>query len=332
MSAKNTDSFLRAAKPTEGQAWAHVLCAVFFPEVTFSDVVHLRLVEGISTIPRARWSAVRTSPPDTRDGHSYIPQRCTLCGEAGGAVIRCSDCIREYHVSCAWRNGHRFGFEIQPVSVSPLFAIATLTHNRPSSFQVRNHRRDAIATTFKGETGNMVPIVCCQEHDASKRVLFDMCETDETGEVMPLHAVSLPLRRTDLALFSLSFFPASAPCPWHSRPHCKHTAERTNARPCPRPTHYSGKPAASTPSSTRTASRSTPTALQNQITNATFARRSIRPAFIGAGTTPIDGTVTSVIGRCWPGRAGTGGRSRSGRNTRRPARRGRCKSETRLCG
>lgn len=29
----------------------------------------------------------------------------------------------------------------------------------------------------------MAAIVCCQEHDASKRVLFDMCETDETGEV-----------------------------------------------------------------------------------------------------------------------------------------------------
>jgi len=47
---------------------------------------------------------------------------------------------------------------------------------------VRNHRRDVVATTFKGETGNMIPIVCCQEHDASKRVLFDMCEMDETGE------------------------------------------------------------------------------------------------------------------------------------------------------
>jgi hypothetical protein len=128
MSAKNTDSFLRAAKPTEGQAWAHVLCAVFCPEVTFSDVVHLRLVEGISTIPRARWSAVRAPPPAARNGNSYILQRCTLCGEAGGAVIRCSDCIREYHISCAWRNGHRFGFEIQPASVAPLFTTATLTH------------------------------------------------------------------------------------------------------------------------------------------------------------------------------------------------------------
>jgi hypothetical protein len=30
-------------------------------------------------------------------------------------VIRCSDCPREYHVSCAWEFDHKFGFEIQPV-------------------------------------------------------------------------------------------------------------------------------------------------------------------------------------------------------------------------
>lgn len=140
----NADSFLRASKPTEGQGWAHVLCAVFTPEISFSDVSQLRLVEGISTIPKQRWAS-----------------KCTLCGETSGAVIRCSDCVREYHSSCAWRKGHHFGFEIQPV---------------------RHPRRDGIITTFKGETGNMVPIVCCQEHENSRRELYDVCETDETGE------------------------------------------------------------------------------------------------------------------------------------------------------
>ncbi|KAH7914580.1 hypothetical protein BJ138DRAFT_1143440 [Hygrophoropsis aurantiaca] len=141
---QGADSFLRASKPTEGQGWAHVLCSVFNPEINFTDVSRLRLVEGISTIPRQRWSS-----------------RCTLCGETTGAVIRCSDCVREYHTSCAWRNGHKFGFEIQPV---------------------RNHRRDTLVTTFKGETGNMMPIVHCQEHENTKHELFDICETDETGE------------------------------------------------------------------------------------------------------------------------------------------------------
>ncbi|GLB41633.1 putative PHD-zinc-finger like domain containing protein [Lyophyllum shimeji] len=110
------DSFLRACKPTEGQGWAHVLCSVFTSELTFTDASRLRHVEGISTITRHRWVT-----------------KCSICGKQEGSVIRCSDCNKEYHASCAWRQGHRFGFEIQPVKSS---------------------RRDTtIITTFKGEYG-----------------------------------------------------------------------------------------------------------------------------------------------------------------------------------
>ena len=51
-------SYLRACKPTEGQGWIHVLCSVFIPECQFSDALQLRIVEGISTIPRSRWASV----------------------------------------------------------------------------------------------------------------------------------------------------------------------------------------------------------------------------------------------------------------------------------
>lgn len=53
------DSFLRASKPTEGQGWAHVICAVFMPETSFTDEARLRVVEGISAIPVFRWQKVR---------------------------------------------------------------------------------------------------------------------------------------------------------------------------------------------------------------------------------------------------------------------------------
>lgn len=52
------DTFLRVCKPTEQQCWAHVLCAVFSPEITFADAARLRLIEGINTISNHRWSAV----------------------------------------------------------------------------------------------------------------------------------------------------------------------------------------------------------------------------------------------------------------------------------
>ncbi|TFK39718.1 hypothetical protein BDQ12DRAFT_697826 [Crucibulum laeve] len=139
------DSYLRACKPTEGQGWSHILCAVFTPELTFTDSSRLRLVEGLNTISRHRWTT-----------------KCCLCNEMEGSVIRCNDCNKEYHASCAWKQGHKFGFEIQPVKSS---------------------RRDTtITTTFKGETGCMNAIVSCKEHDHSKRDIYDICETNEGGE------------------------------------------------------------------------------------------------------------------------------------------------------
>ncbi|KAI0923517.1 hypothetical protein AcV5_009037 [Taiwanofungus camphoratus] len=140
------DNFLRACKPTEGQAWVHVLCSVFIPEVTFSDANRLRLVEGISTIPQYRWS-----------------NKCTLCDLDGGAVIRCGECPAEYHVSCAWKQGHKFGFELQPV---------------------KHSRRDTTTMVdFKDDSGCMVPLIICKGHIGHRRHLYDICETNELGEV-----------------------------------------------------------------------------------------------------------------------------------------------------
>ncbi|KAJ7696471.1 hypothetical protein B0H17DRAFT_929204 [Mycena rosella] len=139
------ESFLHARKPTEGQGWTHVLCSVFIPELTFTDASRLRSVEGLSSISRHRWTT-----------------KCCLCGDAQGAVIRCCDCNKEYHASCAWRHGHKFGFEIQPVKSS--------------------RRETTITTTFKGESGCMNAVISCKEHDHSKRDIYGICETNEGGE------------------------------------------------------------------------------------------------------------------------------------------------------
>ncbi|TRM57900.1 hypothetical protein BD626DRAFT_438803 [Schizophyllum amplum] len=139
------DSFLRACKPTEGQGWAHVLCSVFIPDTCFTDPATMRVVEGISVVPRSRWTG-----------------KCVLCGMPGGAVIRCYDCTREFHVSCAYKVGHKFGFEIA---------------------QNKNSRKDASAVTmFKGETGNMMAIISCKEHKGLHLNMHDMCDMNEKGE------------------------------------------------------------------------------------------------------------------------------------------------------
>jgi len=139
------DNYLRSCKPTEGQAWVHTLCSVFMPEVMYSDASRLRLVEGISVVPQYRWS-----------------NKCGLCTGKGGAVVSCAECTAEFHVSCAWRCGHKFGFELQAVKAS---------------------KRDTTTLVdFNEHSGCMVPLIICKGHVVHRRELHEICETNELGE------------------------------------------------------------------------------------------------------------------------------------------------------
>ncbi|EIN03844.1 hypothetical protein PUNSTDRAFT_77480 [Punctularia strigosozonata HHB-11173 SS5] len=142
-----SDSYFRALKPTEGQNWAHVLCAVFAPETSFTDVERLRLIEGISAIPPSRWFA-----------------ECSICHSSGGASFRCFDCTREFHISCAWKAGYSLGFEFVPVSDT--------------------HKNRDVVVSFRGETGFMSPVIRCPQHshDKTQREIFGLCEMDDNGE------------------------------------------------------------------------------------------------------------------------------------------------------
>jgi len=74
-----------AMKRTADGAWAHVVCALFVPEVFFQDPEGR---EGIdcSMVPRKRWS-----------------QRCYLCECCDGCGLVCSEpkCGLAFHVTCA---------------------------------------------------------------------------------------------------------------------------------------------------------------------------------------------------------------------------------------
>lgn len=90
---------LSALKPTEGNRWAHVLCSAWLPELVYTTPAALKLIEGISNLPRVRWEGA-----------------CGLCGQLDGAKVECVECNTGFHASCAWLAGHKFGFEISLVS------------------------------------------------------------------------------------------------------------------------------------------------------------------------------------------------------------------------
>ncbi|XP_056907461.1 bromodomain-containing protein 1-like isoform X1 [Takifugu flavidus] len=80
-----------ALKKTDDGRWGHVACALWVPEVGFSDTVFIEPIDGVCNIPPARWKLT-----------------CYLCREKGaGACIQCDkiNCYTAFHVSCAQKVG-----------------------------------------------------------------------------------------------------------------------------------------------------------------------------------------------------------------------------------
>lgn len=134
-------------KRTTGNNWVHVYCAVWTPEIRFSDSPKLELAEGFQQIPSAKLEAV-----------------CKLCKNKDhknrvrddkGSCVSCFQCHANVHVSCAFEAGYLFGFDVTPVKGS---------------------RKDQITTaTLADETGLVTAAIWCKEHTV-KSIVHPMNE------------------------------------------------------------------------------------------------------------------------------------------------------------
>ncbi|KLT46484.1 hypothetical protein CC85DRAFT_281589 [Cutaneotrichosporon oleaginosum] len=79
-----------AFKQTTTGLWAHLLCAIWIPELGVGNAIYMEPVEGVENVPKSRWKLV-----------------CSLCKERVGACIQCEkpSCFTAFHVTCARQAG-----------------------------------------------------------------------------------------------------------------------------------------------------------------------------------------------------------------------------------
>ncbi|RKO90520.1 PHD-zinc-finger like domain-containing protein [Blyttiomyces helicus] len=75
-----------AFKQTNTGKWAHLLCALWIPEVSIANPTLKEPIENIDKIPKGRWRLT-----------------CYICRQKCGAPIQCASkqCFLAFHVSCA---------------------------------------------------------------------------------------------------------------------------------------------------------------------------------------------------------------------------------------
>ncbi|KAF7988156.1 hypothetical protein HCN44_007650 [Aphidius gifuensis] len=111
-----------AVKRTSDNQWAHILCSLLIPGVTFKDAINKDPINVLAIKPEA------------------VQQLCSCCGQKIGACLKCRHCNSLFHPTCGLVAGATF---IIPVHNSLELQINCHNHS---------NRRENLPIVRKGET------------------------------------------------------------------------------------------------------------------------------------------------------------------------------------
>ena len=168
-----------AFKQTDDSRWAHVVCALWIPEVGFANTVFLEPIDSIDHIPAARWKL-----------------SCYICKQRSlGACIQChkTNCYTAFHVTCAQQAG--LYMKIEPVRESGINGLTI------------NVRKTAFCDVHKPVDSDFLPMIDNGADDSADKMAKVQKAKEESRLKMRKARKILAEKRNSIPTVSIPVIP-----------------------------------------------------------------------------------------------------------------------------
>nr|XP_037271234.1 peregrin-like isoform X2 [Rhipicephalus microplus] len=176
-----------AFKQTDDGRWAHVVCALWVPEVCFANTVFLEPIDSLGNIPAARWKLT-----------------CYICKQRGvGACIQChrANCYTAFHVTCAQQAGlymrleEATGLHVRKAAYCDVHAPAAPVSSSPPA--TPPHRLPASSHCPGSESGDKADVVRKAQAKAQSREKMRKARKILAEKRSAVPVVSIPMLPSD---------------------------------------------------------------------------------------------------------------------------------------